>query len=66
MIRIENGEDRNIENLMKIMCVLDLLRNLDLLIAEQELTSEEIFTNVSKRKMAPRIKMVEKTMVMWR
>lgn len=65
LIRIENGEGGNLENLMKIMRVLDLLQNFDLLIPEQELTPEEIFANISKRKRAPRIKKKEERQWAW-
>lgn len=65
LIRIENGEGGNLENLMKIMRILDLLQNFDLLVPEQELTPEEIFANVSKRKRAPKVKKAEEYEWSW-
>lgn len=65
LIRIENGEGGNLENLMKIMRILDLLQNFDLLIPEQELKPEEIFANAPKRKRASKIKKTEKSEWSW-
>lgn len=59
IIRFENGEGANLENLIKIMRVLDILQNFDLLIPEQELSPEEIFKGKKKRKRASKIKKEE-------
>ena len=65
LIRIENGEGGNLENLMKIMRILGLIQNFEFLIPEQELTPEEIFSNVSKRKRAPRVKRIQENNWTW-
>lgn len=56
VIRFENGEGANLENVIKIMRVLGILQNFNLLIPEQELTPEELFNGVSKRKRASKLK----------
>ena len=56
VIRLENGEGANLENLIKIMRVLGILQNFDLLIPEQELSPEEIFKGKKKRKRASKIR----------
>ena len=54
VIRLENGEGANLENVIKIMRVLGILQNINLLIPEQELTPDEIFKGITKRKQASR------------
>lgn len=56
IVRIENGEGVNIDNLLKVMRILNLLQNIDILIPEQELTPEEIYNHVPKRKRASKLK----------
>lgn len=43
-----------LENVIKIMRVLGILQNINLLIPEQELTPDEIFKGITKRKQASR------------
>ena len=50
IVRIENGEGVNIENLMRVMRVIGLLQNFELLVPEQELMPDEILKNKKKRK----------------
>lgn len=62
VVRIENGEGVNIENLMRVIRTLGLIQNFDLLVPEQELTPEEIFKNKPKRKRASKArKAIENT-----
>lgn len=56
IIRFENGEGINVENLIKIMRVLGILQNFDLLIPEQRQTPEQIFKGMPKRKRASKTK----------
>lgn len=56
IVRIENGEGANIENLMRVMRVFGLLHNFDILIPEQEMTPEELYNNKTKRQRAPKVK----------
>lgn len=65
LIRIENGEGANLENLMKVMRTLGILQNFELLVPEQELTPEESFKGISKRKRASRTKKEENNNWMW-
>ena len=50
VVRLENGEGANLENVIKIMRSLGILQNINLLIPEQEITPEELFKGTSKRK----------------
>ncbi|MBO5336392.1 MAG: helix-turn-helix domain-containing protein [Lachnospiraceae bacterium] len=50
VVRIENGEGSNINNLMRIMRALGLIENFNLLIPEQEQLPEEAFKSEYKRK----------------
>lgn len=50
IVRIENGEGVNIENLMRVMRVIGLLQNFELLVPEQELMPDDILKNKKKRK----------------
>lgn len=50
IVRIENGEGANLENLIKIIRILGFAQNFDLLIPEQEMTPEDIFMRKEKRK----------------
>lgn len=63
--RIENGEGTSMDNLMKVMRVLGLLQNFDLLIPEQELMPDEIFQNKSKRKRVSKAKSTDKSDWIW-
>ena len=54
VIRLENGEGANLDNVIKIMRVLGILQNINMLIPEQELTPDEIFKGITKRKRASR------------
>lgn len=65
VIRIENGEGVNIENLMRVMRVLGFIQNFEFLIPEQELTPEEIFNNKPKRKRASKIKQAKNNNWTW-
>lgn len=56
MVRVENGEGVNIENYMKILRVLELLPNFELLIPEQRPTPEELFKGIPKRQRASKRK----------
>lgn len=58
--RIENGDGATLDNLLKIMRMLGILTNIDLLIPEQELTPEDIFYNKTKAKRASKKKKIEK------
>ena len=42
VIRVENGEGANLDNLIKIIRILGFAQNFDLLIPEQEMTPEDI------------------------
>ena len=50
IVRIENGESSNTNNLIRIVRALGLLENFDLLIPEQELLPEDLFQKKTKRK----------------
>lgn len=56
VVRIENGEGINTDNLLKIMRALNLLQNWDLLIPEQDQTPDEILKEKNKRKRVFKIK----------
>ena len=56
VVRLENGEGSNIENLMKILRVLNLVQNFDLLVPEQQPSPEELFKNKPKRQRASKKK----------
>lgn len=56
VVRIENGEGVNIENLMKIMRILELLKNFNILIPEQLPTPEELFKDKPKRQRVSKTK----------
>ena len=56
VVRVENGESVNMENYMKILRVLGLLPNFDLLIPEQPPTLEELFKGKPKRQRASKQK----------
>lgn len=56
VVRAENGEGVNMENYMKILRILGLLSNFDMLIPEQEPTPEEIFKGKPKRQRASKRK----------
>lgn len=64
IVRIENGEGVNIENLMRVMRELGLLQNFNLLVPEQELTPDEILHGKQKRRRA--VKMPEKSKSDWK
>lgn len=65
LIRIENGDGANIENLIRVMRTLGLLQNFDLLIPEQNMTAEEFFYNKPKRKRVSRVKKENRTDWVW-
>lgn len=54
--RIEGGEASNINNLLRIMRVLGLVENFELLIPEQEQLPEDLFQKREKRKRASKPK----------
>lgn len=56
VVRVENGEGVNMENYMKILRVLDLLSNFDLLIPEQQPSLAELFKGKPKRQRASKQK----------
>lgn len=56
VIRVENGEGANLDNLIKIIRILGFTQNFDLLIPEQEMTPEDIFMNKEKRKRVTKSK----------
>ena len=56
VVRVEKGEGSNIENLMKILRVLNLVQNFDLLVPEQQPSPEELFKNKPKRQRASKKK----------
>ena len=56
VVRVENGEGVNMENYMKVLRILGLLPNLDLLIPEQQPTPEELFKGRPKRLRASKQK----------
>lgn len=56
VVRVENGEGSNIENLMKILRVLNLVQNFDLLVPEQQPRPEDILKNKPKRQRASKPK----------
>lgn len=56
VVRVESGDGTNIENLLKILRVLNLVQNIDLLIPEQQPSPEELFRNKPKRQRASRTK----------
>ena len=58
--RVENGDGATLDNLIKIMRMLGILSNIDLLIAEQELTPEDIFKNKTKAKRVSKKKNIDK------
>lgn len=63
VVRFEKGDGTKLENLIKIMRVLGVLQNFDLLIPEQELTPEEIFKGGSKRKRASKTRKEDKSWI---
>lgn len=56
VVRLENGEGSNIENMMKILRVLNLIQNFDLLVPEQQQRPEDILKNKPKRRRASKPK----------
>lgn len=58
VVRVENGEGVNLENYMKLLRILGLLPNFDLLIPERQPTLEELFKGKPKRKRASKQKKV--------
>lgn len=65
VVRIENGEGVNIENLMRIMRMLGLLQNFNILIPEQLPTPEEVFMDKPKRQRASKAKKDNKQEWKW-
>lgn len=65
IVRLENGEGVNIENLMRVMRVLGLLQNFNLLVPEQELTPDEILHKKQKRKRAVKLSETNKSDWKW-
>lgn len=63
--RLENGKGTNLDNLIKVMRVLGLVQNMELLVPEQELTPVELFQNIPKRKRVSR-KKKEKNSAEWK
>lgn len=47
--RIENGTSVNMENYMKILRILNLLQNIDLLVPEQQIAPEDILERTPRR-----------------
>lgn len=56
VVRVENGGGVNIENYMKILRILGLLPNFNLLIPEHQPTLEELFEVKPKRQRASKQK----------
>lgn len=65
VVRIENGESITIENLMRVMRVLDLLRNFDMLVPAQEVSLEDVFLNKPKRKRVSKRNNSNKEVWIW-
>lgn len=65
VVRIENGEGVNIENIMKVMRALNLLQNFNDLVPEQELTPEELFQNKQKPKRVSKLQKVSENDWVW-
>lgn len=53
-VRIENGEDSKISNLIKIMAVLGLTENIDTLIPEEQQDYKAIYEGTTPRKRVRR------------
>lgn len=65
LIRIENGDGANIENLIRVMRTLGLLQNFDLLIPEQNMTAEEFLYEKPKRQRVSKAKKENRTDWVW-
>ncbi len=50
LVRIENGEDTKLSNLIKIMLVLNISENIDMLIPEEKSDYKAIFEEKKSRK----------------
>lgn len=56
VVRIESGESVNMENYMKILRILELLPNIDLLVPEQQAILEDFIDKRPKRQRASKRK----------
>ncbi|MCH5342459.1 MAG: helix-turn-helix transcriptional regulator [Acetatifactor sp.] len=56
VVRVESGEGVNIENYMKILRILDLLPNFNLLVPEQQLMPAEFIEKKPRRQRASKRK----------
>lgn len=54
--RIENGTSVNMENYMRILRILNLLQNFDLLVPEQQIAPEDILERTPRRQRASKRK----------
>lgn len=65
VIRIENGDDTKISNIIKIMRCFDAVSNLDLLIPEQEEDYKALFENKTPKKRVRKSKDGPKRKWVW-
>jgi len=64
-VRIENGDDSKISNIIKIMTALGIVENIDILIPEEQLDYKAIFEEKPVKRRVRSSRKREKTVWVW-